>query len=46
MNRKLDALGARWGIMSESAFRETLRGILEKEIEAEVEKWSHWDDEG
>ena len=46
MNRKLDALGARWGIMSESAFRETLRGVLEGEIEAEVEKWSYWDDEG
>ena len=25
MNRKLDTLGARWGIMSEAAFRETSR---------------------
>ncbi len=46
MNRKLDALGARWGIMSESAFRETLRGVVEKGFQAEVERWTHYDEEG
>ncbi len=46
MNRKLDALGARWGIMSESAFRETLRGLVEKGFQAEVERWTHYDEEG
>ncbi len=46
MNRKLDALGARWGIMSESAFRETLRGLVERGFQAEVERWTHYDEEG
>ena len=46
MNRKLDALGARWGIMSEAAFRETLKGILEKDFKAKVEKWVYNDEEG
>ncbi|NOZ58206.1 MAG: DUF3782 domain-containing protein [Euryarchaeota archaeon] len=32
--------------MSESAFRETLRGLLEKELKAKVEKWTYRDDEG
>lgn len=42
----LGAIGARWGIMSETAFRETLRGLLEKEFKAKVEKWVYRDDEG
>ena len=46
MNRKLDALGARWGIMSEAAFRETLKGILEKDFKARVERWVYNDEEG
>ena len=46
MNRKLDALGARWGIMSEASFRETLRGVLEREMLAKVERWTCWDEEG
>ncbi|MBS7248410.1 MAG: DUF3782 domain-containing protein [Candidatus Jordarchaeales archaeon] len=39
INRKLDALGARWGIMAEESFKEGLRGILEKEFGFKVEKW-------
>ncbi len=46
MNRKLDALGARWGIMSEGAFRETLKGLLEKNFAAKVEKWVYNDEKG
>ncbi len=46
MNRKLDALGARWRIMSEATFRETLKGILEKDFKAKVEKWVYNDEEG
>ena len=42
----LGAIGARWGIMSESAFRETLRGLLARELKAKVEKWTYRDDEG
>ncbi|MEM4329173.1 MAG: DUF3782 domain-containing protein, partial [Candidatus Caldarchaeum sp.] len=46
MNRHLDALGARWGIMAESAFREGLRGILEKELGLVVERWTAYDEDG
>ena len=42
----LGAIGARWGIMSESAFRRTLRGLLEKELKAKVEKWTYRDEDG
>lgn len=46
VNRPLDALGARWGLMAESAFREGLKGVLEKEYGLAVEKWTAFDDEG
>ncbi|MEM4382648.1 MAG: DUF3782 domain-containing protein [Candidatus Caldarchaeum sp.] len=46
MNRHLDALGARWGIMAESAFREGLRGVLERELGLVVEKWTAYDEDG
>jgi hypothetical protein len=42
----ISALGARWGIMSESAFRESLRGLLEKELGYRVEKWTVFDEAG
>jgi hypothetical protein len=42
----ISALGARWGIMAEDAFREELRGILEKEFGVEVERWVTRDEEG
>ncbi|MEM2314481.1 MAG: DUF3782 domain-containing protein, partial [Candidatus Bathyarchaeia archaeon] len=46
LRRHIDALGARWGIISEKAFREGLRGIIEKELGLRVEKWVKWDGEG
>ncbi len=46
LKRHIDALGARWGIISEEAFREGLRGILEEELGLKVEKWTHFDEEG
>ncbi|MCX8171461.1 MAG: DUF3782 domain-containing protein [Candidatus Bathyarchaeota archaeon] len=46
MRRHIDALGARWGIISEQAFREGLRGILEEELGLKVEKWVRRDDGG
>jgi hypothetical protein len=46
MERRLSALGARWGIMTEEAFREGLRGILERELGLKVERWSHRDEGG
>jgi len=42
----ISALGARWGIMAEDAFRGGLRGILEKEFDVKVERWVIRDEEG
>jgi len=44
--RRLDALGARWGVMSEAAFREGLRGAVERELGLKVERWTAYDEEG
>jgi len=46
VNRHISALGARWGIMAEEAFREGLRGVLEKELGLKVERWTCFDDYG
>jgi hypothetical protein len=42
----ISAIGARWGIMAEDAFRGELRGILEKEFGVKVERWITIDEEG
>jgi hypothetical protein len=46
MDRHLDALGARWGLMAEDAFREGLKGFLEKELKLSVRRWTEYDSEG
>jgi len=46
LQRRLDALGARWGVMSEAAFREGLRGVVEEELGLKVERWTTYDEEG
>jgi len=46
LQRRLDALGARWGVMSEEAFREGLRGVVERELGLRVERWMAYDEEG
>ena len=46
MERHISALGARWGLITEEAFREGLKGLLEKEFGLIVEKWEHFDQEG
>jgi len=46
LERRIAALGARWDIESEEAFREGLRGILEKELELKVERWKTYDERG
>ena len=46
VNRHISALGARWGLIAEEAFREGLRGVLEKELGLKVEKWTHFDQKG
>ena len=46
MDRHLTALGARWGLMAEEAFREGLRGLIEKEFGYKVQKWVKFDEKG
>lgn len=43
---RISALGARWGMLTEEAFREGLRGVLEEEFRVRVERWIHRDEEG
>ena len=45
LRRHITALGARWGIMAEEAFREGLRGVLE-ELGLRAERWTAFDEEG
>jgi len=47
LSRRLDALGARWGIISEEAFREGMRGVVEKILGvAKVGRWVYYDSAG
>ena len=46
VNRHISALGARWGIMAEDAFRDGLRGLLDRELGLKVEKWRAYDEAG
>lgn len=46
VNRHISALGARWGLLAEEAFREGLRGILERELGLKVERWRGYDEAG
>jgi len=43
---KITAIGARWGVMSEEAFGDALRYILEKYFKAKVKKWTYFDKSG
>jgi len=45
LRRHIDALGARWGLLAEEAFREGLKGIV-SELGLEVERWTAYDREG
>lgn len=44
--RSIGALGARWGLQTEAAFRKALAGILEKSFGVEVVNINDYDDEG
>ena len=46
VERHISALGSKWGIIAESAFRDSLRGILDKELGLKVEKWRTYDEAG
>jgi hypothetical protein len=43
---RLGALGARWGLHSEEAFRSALQGILEESFGVQVINLREWDDSG
>ncbi len=46
-DRRLTALGVRWGVESEEAFRNAMRGVVEEILgTAVVEKWRYFDREG
>ncbi len=45
--RRITAIGARWGIHSETAFRRAMRGIIEEILgKGRVEKWVYFDEAG
>jgi len=44
--RGIGALGSRWGLQSEKAFREALAGILEQSFGVQVVNVNDYDDEG
>jgi hypothetical protein len=46
LDRSITALGARWGIKSESSFRNALVGILETSFAVQVLNINDYDDEG
>jgi len=46
VERHISALGTRWGLMAEEAFRQSIRGLVEKEFGFKVERWTKLDREG
>lgn len=44
--RTIQALGARWGLLAEDAFREGMRGVVEGYFGGRVERWVCHDEEG
>ncbi len=45
-DRSIGALGSRWGLQSEKAFRDALAGILEKSFRVEVLNINEYDEQG
>ena len=46
LRRHIDALGARWGLLAESAFREAMTGVVERYFGGSVKRWAYYDEEG
>ena len=46
LDLKIQALGSRWGIFSEQAFREGMKNVVEQYFGGEVERWITDDEEG
>ena len=46
LQRTVTAIGARWGMLAEKAFREGMRGLVERIFGGRVRKWTVYDEEG
>jgi len=46
LRRHIDALGARWGLLTEESFRAGMTGVVERYFGGRVERWTHYDEEG
>ena len=46
LRRHIDALGARWGILAEEAFRAGIADVVEHYFGGRVERWAYYDEEG
>ncbi len=46
LRRHIDALGARWGLLVEEAFRKGMKGVVERYFGEQVERWTYRDEEG
>jgi hypothetical protein len=46
VDSKISAIGARWGIFAESAFREGIQAILEESFGVQVLRYQAWDEQG
>ncbi|KYH42210.1 MAG: hypothetical protein AYL33_003540 [Candidatus Bathyarchaeota archaeon B63] len=46
VERHISALGARWGLLTEEAFRAGLKGLIEEEFGFKIERWRVYDEEG
>jgi len=46
LRRHIDALGARWGLLAEEAFRKGMKGVVERYFGGQVERWTYRDEEG
>jgi len=46
VNLHMSALAARWGLITEESFKESLRKVLEKKFGLKVERWKGYDEKG
>ncbi|MFA0756982.1 MAG: hypothetical protein YPKNTGVA_002512 [Candidatus Fervidibacter sp.] len=46
LERRMDAIGARFGLLAESAFRDGMRGILQEHVGLRVVQWRYYDEQG
>ena len=44
--RSIEALGARWGLLAEGAFREAMAKLVERYFGGSVRSWTYYDEDG